>query len=301
MAQHSALTHIHRVYNWTYADQAAREAAAGLVPGDVGKVARQLDDDSLWMLTDDDPVTWIGLGVGGGGGSSLSNSNITPTTTNTTAAVGTRYFADISGLTADRNFVLPTCSAGDEIELVVSVGDDAFEFIIIGDTGITINGGSAATEWSRLFITNETVRLVATSTSNWQVVNDGRIPCMGKMTLSAADTTNTGGDETLPTWDTKVIDQGNLCDTTNFRFNIRRAGNYFVGCGAYPNGTLTDTQYYFVAIKRGTTNIAGDIRRASGGTNQAASASTTEVFAAGDVRVQRVNDTSHLDQAGGCA
>lgn len=67
MAKHSELTSIHRIYNWTYADETAREAATGMVPADVGKLARQLDDDSLWMLTDDDPVTWVAIGGGGGG------------------------------------------------------------------------------------------------------------------------------------------------------------------------------------------------------------------------------------------
>lgn len=53
------LGEIHLVYNWTYADATARAAAAGLVPDDVGKLARQLDDNSLWLLTDDSPVTWV--------------------------------------------------------------------------------------------------------------------------------------------------------------------------------------------------------------------------------------------------
>ena len=75
-----------------------------------------------------------------GGGSTITNSAITPTTTNVTAAVNTRYFADISGLTADRNFVLPVGTAGDEIELNITTGDDTYELVIIGNTGISING-----------------------------------------------------------------------------------------------------------------------------------------------------------------
>ncbi len=49
---------IHRPYNWSYADATARLAATGFVAGDVGKLARQTDDNSLWMLTDDSPITW---------------------------------------------------------------------------------------------------------------------------------------------------------------------------------------------------------------------------------------------------
>lgn len=53
---------IHVPYQWTYADAAARGAATGFVVTDVGKLARQLDDNSLWMLTDDTPETWVAVG-----------------------------------------------------------------------------------------------------------------------------------------------------------------------------------------------------------------------------------------------
>ena len=62
MALHKSLTvgDIHIPYNWSYADAAARTGASGFVAADVGKFARQLDDDSLWMLTATTP-TWIGV------------------------------------------------------------------------------------------------------------------------------------------------------------------------------------------------------------------------------------------------
>lgn len=68
MAIHGALPvgQIHIVYNWTYADAATREADTSVVTADIGKVARQLDDDSLWMLIATVP-TWIRVGGGGGG------------------------------------------------------------------------------------------------------------------------------------------------------------------------------------------------------------------------------------------
>jgi hypothetical protein len=70
MAKHADLTgsSIHTPFAWTYADATARGAAAGFVAGDVGKVAWQQDDDSLWVLTDDSPVTWAQMAGGGGGG-----------------------------------------------------------------------------------------------------------------------------------------------------------------------------------------------------------------------------------------
>jgi len=62
-ARHGQLTTaegIHIPYQWTYADTAARTGATGFVAADVGKLARQLDDDSLYMLTATTP-TWTKL------------------------------------------------------------------------------------------------------------------------------------------------------------------------------------------------------------------------------------------------
>ena len=58
---------IHIPYEWEYADQTAREAAEGFASYDVGKFARQLDDNSIWMLTEDDPADWIAVGGAAGG------------------------------------------------------------------------------------------------------------------------------------------------------------------------------------------------------------------------------------------
>lgn len=53
---------VHKVYNYEYANEAARIGATGFASFDVGKVARQLDDNSLWMLTAVTP-TWVSMGT----------------------------------------------------------------------------------------------------------------------------------------------------------------------------------------------------------------------------------------------
>jgi hypothetical protein len=53
---------IHVPYNWSYANAAARTGATGFVAGDLGTLARQTDNDSLWMLTATTP-TWVQVGV----------------------------------------------------------------------------------------------------------------------------------------------------------------------------------------------------------------------------------------------
>jgi hypothetical protein len=69
---------VHQPYNWSYADAAARTAATGFVAADVGKLARQLDDDSLWMLTDDSPETWVQIGGTGVSGTFTTEEGDTP-------------------------------------------------------------------------------------------------------------------------------------------------------------------------------------------------------------------------------
>lgn len=56
--KNAALTKRHPVHNWEYANRTARLAAGGFSSADVGKLAIQTDDMSVWMLKDDSPATW---------------------------------------------------------------------------------------------------------------------------------------------------------------------------------------------------------------------------------------------------
>jgi|SRR5262245_9659673 len=55
----------HIPHQWEYANATARLAASGFAPADVGKLSRQLDTNSLWMLIDDSPATWAQVGSAG--------------------------------------------------------------------------------------------------------------------------------------------------------------------------------------------------------------------------------------------
>lgn len=67
---------IHVPYNWTYADASTRTSATGFVAADVGKLARQLDDNSLWMLTAHDPAAWKDVGAAPSSGEANTASNV---------------------------------------------------------------------------------------------------------------------------------------------------------------------------------------------------------------------------------
>lgn len=49
----------HGPVNWEYTNAAARTGASGIIPADVGKWAKQLDNNTYWELTDDSPLTWL--------------------------------------------------------------------------------------------------------------------------------------------------------------------------------------------------------------------------------------------------
>lgn len=68
MPLHKLLTYVdgHVAHAYEYVSAAARTGATGLVAGDVGKIARQTDDDSFWILTAYSPVTWLEIGGGTG-------------------------------------------------------------------------------------------------------------------------------------------------------------------------------------------------------------------------------------------
>ena len=163
-----------------------------------------------------------------GNNAALNHVSASPTTAGVTGVVGTMHLLDISGLTASRNFTLPaTAAVGDRVGGYLTTGDASYELIIIGDTGDTINGGSANTEWSRLFITNECVILrCVTANSAWVVEYDGRIPVVCAMSKAADQTGISASTETKINVDTVIYDNGSYCDTTNSRINLRRAGNY---------------------------------------------------------------------------
>ena len=56
MSFHSEQIVNHVIHNYTFATEAARLAATGFVAADIGKVARQSDDNSFWVLSGTAPI-----------------------------------------------------------------------------------------------------------------------------------------------------------------------------------------------------------------------------------------------------
>lgn len=209
--------------------------------------------------------------IGGNGG--LTNSAANVTASNVTGVVGTRHILDVSGMTANRNFVLPAGTAGDEIEVVLSVGDATYSLIIIGDTGITLTGRGTttgtATELTRIRITGESLRFVATSATNWALVNDGTIKQIGVMERQTSQSINNTSDTKIQ-FATSIKDVGNILDTaTNYRITVFRAGTYNIQGYASLAGALDDNESMEVYIYvNGALVKVGNSYTATAGTNR---------------------------------
>ena len=153
------------------------------------------------------------------------------TGSNVTGVVGQMSALDVSGLTAARNFVLPAVAAVDDrVGVYITAGCTTAgrELIIIGNTGDTINGGSAATEWSRLFITNECVILRCTvANTAWVVDYDGRIPIEVSMSKSTGTNVNHTEVKLILLDTVDYASFGGIANTGSSQLDIRRTSRYY--------------------------------------------------------------------------
>ena len=180
----------------------------------------------------------------------LRNKAESPTTAGVTGEVGTMHVLDISGLTADRDFTLPaTAAVGDRVGVLLSAGDATYELLIKPAAGDTINGGTAGAEWSRLFITGESVVLrCVTADSAWIVESTE----MHNYKFFARQTGNVTAQQTFATdaidpivggvLNTLEYDTGNSLTNigtagTDVVFTARRAGVYAIGGLVVVQGT----------------------------------------------------------------
>jgi hypothetical protein len=163
----------------------------------------------------------------------LEHAANTVDTANLTGVVGTLHICTIAGLTANRDFLLPTtCAVGDRVGVYIADGDDTYALLLKPGSGDTINGGSADAEWSRLFIQNEVVIFrCITANSAWIVEYDGRIRCHLVASDQSGATFN-GGATVMATLGTVIFNVGACLNTTGVdSFKSRRVGAYQLSGG----------------------------------------------------------------------
>lgn len=168
--QHQNATVNHVIHNYTYADATARTSAGGFVAGDVGKVAKQSDNNSYWVLTATTP-TWQEL------------TNVTNTIPNTVFPVVFGNGAAVTGT-----------SAGTQIETNNSLGGLIFPF---ASTIIGISAGLSASLTAGTF----SIRYKLNGASDTAVSHTAQISTAGVISayssFSTAITVNAGDSITM--------------------------------------------------------------------------------------------------------
>lgn len=223
-------------------------------------------------------TAWDAVHVG------LDTTSVSGADAATVMGTETFYRVDMSAWTADRDYTLPASpTVGDRVGVMVTVGSASWELIIKGNTGQTINGGSAASEWSRLFITAEAVILRYVATNKWSVEYDGRIPSVCRLERTTAQSISTATLTTIAL-NGELFDRGEIGNTINNRSDIRRAGRYSVKPFGRLAGAAADgNQLQARAVKNGTDILTAQAIFASAASNALAPGAPEIVtLAAGD-------------------
>lgn len=168
-----------------------------------------------------------------GGGLTLSIASVT--TSNVTGVEGTHHVLDVSGMTANRDFNLPTPSAaGKTCKVSLSAGDNTYALIIKKNS----------TEITRIFITEETLEFLSTGTgaADWVLVQNGRKSSVGSANRNTAQSIPTA-TLTKVLLNNSVANVGDVVDiVTNNRINIRRTGLYSINALVAIAFTLDDQE-----------------------------------------------------------
>ena len=158
-------------------------------------------------------------------GGLIPNSQ-SPTTADITGAVGQFYLLAITGLTAARNLTLPSAQVGERLGVYIVDGHASNDIILQGAASQTINGGSAATEWSRVYTAGEVVIFRCTAANTWIVEYDGRIQSVGGITGSWSHASSGSFVTADLASGTTRANVGDIIRVANDNWIARRAGAY---------------------------------------------------------------------------
>lgn len=191
---------------------------------------------------------------------------------NTTMAVNTLYVVDMSAwATADRTYTLPaTAAVGDQIAIKVTAGNASYELIITAASGDTLEGIAGGTEWSRLFISGESVLMRCTvADTTWVIApaGDGRIPAYARVKNTGFSLT--GSTIMYPDW-TVVSDPYSMYkNLTIDALQLRRGGMYELYMVALSQLLADGKTMYgrIVSDPNGTPVVLSDYRALTGATN----------------------------------
>lgn len=261
------------------------EVGHGHAQSDITSLVSDLAAKQATLVSGTNIKTVNGSSLLGSGDLATSLTEVTITDAAVTMTANRRYVGSIAAFTADRNYKLPAGTAGDVIEVHVLTGDDTYELILIGDTGVAINGGSTATEWSRLFISNELVRFRCHATNDWRVDVDGRIRQQCLLSLATTVSSNFANNAyTRVPYDTIVADNASIGSISSDQIVPRRGGTFEIVSFAQVEG-ITSANIVVPALNVAGVRYTGQIviTNASLSSGYITQMATVFQIAAGDV------------------
>lgn len=188
-----------------------------------------------------------------GNNAALNHKAETVVGSNVTGVVGTLHLLDIDGMTAARDFVLPTVAAtGDRVGVFCTTDAPTTAAYVLqiksGAAGDLINGTDhSSTIWSALLIKGECLifRCIDGSTVDWIVEYDGRIPQLGAMSKTGSDTTTSSTGWTATTLDTIDSQRGCTVSTSGVGTITWRRASFIIAAiswGAKSAATCSDNE-----------------------------------------------------------
>ena len=164
----------------------------------------------------------------------MAYSNASVTTADLTGSLNTIHYLDVSGMTANRTFTMPTATAaGQRCTVFLSTGSASYALII----------ALATNEYTRMFNSLECVSFISVGagSSAWILDVDKRIPCTARLTYTGVSGQSiTSGSITQVTLNSSSFETAGINDTTNSRLKIRRSGKYHV-TGNFRFASITAT------------------------------------------------------------
>lgn len=259
-----------KIVYYTIKDGAAWETGAGTYTHSGTTLSRTLVASSTGSLLSLSGSAEVYLDLISSVAAQIAPNIVSGSDADTSMAANTTYAVDMSAwATADRMYTLPTTAAvGDVVEIAITSGNSSFELLITAAASDTLNGVAGGTEWSRLFITGEVVRMrCVVANSAWIVEHDGRKPCVGYLAEDSSATSISHGTFTKIGLDTSKTNVGGVVNTGSSRIDIRRAGNYAIAgannVGAVDSGTRLIGRIYKNGssmreiFRIGTANVTG--------------------------------------------
>lgn len=156
---HSLTTRNHVPHSWTYADAAARTAATGFITSDLYKLARQADDNSLWLLIATSP-TWVQI---------AGASNFATYSRRTVSGTGTQVSGDdvvfLDATSASFTFTLLSAAARTRPLWLKVISTNANTVTIDGNASETIDGTTTVS-----LAAGDRICIIPRTSSAWETI-----------------------------------------------------------------------------------------------------------------------------------